>query len=68
MQFRARPDRAHQPGAGVRVGAEQEVPYFVSDGETDQRRYVGARLAREPGHAIRVDRGERPCAGRRVNQ
>jgi len=52
----------------VCIGAEQEVCYFVRDGETDKRRHVGSRLARKPGHAIRIDRGERSCAGRRVNQ
>ena len=50
------------------IGAEQEVSYFVRNGETDKRRGVGSRRAREPGDAIRVDRRERPRAGRRVNQ
>jgi hypothetical protein len=52
----------------VRVGAEQQVPYFVRDGETDKRRHVEGGFTGEPGNAIRVNRGERPCAGRRINQ
>jgi hypothetical protein len=50
------------------IGAEQEVTYFVRDRKTDKRGDVGSRLACKPGHAIRIDRGERPCADRRVNQ
>lgn len=44
------------------------MTYFMSDGESDKRGHVGARLAREPGYTIRVDRRERPRAGRRVNE
>ena len=50
------------------IGAEQQVSYFVRDSGTDKRRHVGSRFAREPGHAIRVNRGERSGTGRRVNQ
>ena len=44
------------------------MSYFVRDRETDQRRHLDAGFIREPGNAIGVNRGERPCAGRRVNQ
>jgi hypothetical protein len=44
------------------------MAYFMGDGESDKRGHVGARVASEPGHAIRVDRRERPRAGRRVNE
>jgi len=50
------------------IGAEQKVSNFVRDGETDKRRHIGSRLAGEPSHAIRVNCGERSCAGRGVNQ
>jgi hypothetical protein len=52
----------------VRIGAEQQMPYFVRDGETDKRRHVDGGFTGEPGNAICVNRGERPCARRRVNQ
>jgi hypothetical protein len=52
----------------VRVGAEQEVSYFVRDGEADKRRHVGCRFAGEPRDTIRVDRGERSRSGRCIDQ
>ena len=52
----------------MRIGAEQEVSYFVRDGETDKRRHVGSRFASEPRDTIRVNRCERSCAGRCIDQ
>ena len=52
----------------MRVGAEQQMPYFVRNREADKRRHVDAGFIGEPGNAIGVNRGERPCAGCRVNE
>jgi hypothetical protein len=52
----------------VRIGAEQQMPYFVRDSQTDKRRHVGFCVIREPGHAVGVNRGKRAGAGGRVNQ
>jgi len=52
----------------VRIGAEQEVSYFVRDRETDKRRHVGSGFAGEPRDTIRVDRGERSRSGRCIDQ
>jgi len=52
----------------VRIGAEQQMPYFVRDRETHKRRRVDGRLTGQPSHTIGINRGECACAGRRVNE
>jgi hypothetical protein len=52
----------------VCIVAEQQMPYFVRDGETDKRRHVGFCRIREPGHAVCVNGRERSGASGGVNQ
>ena len=56
LQLAARPERAHDAAAGVRVGAEEQVTDFMRDREAEQRRPVRVRLRREPFHAVHEDR------------
>ena len=63
-----RPRRAHQAGRGVRGGAEQEMSDFVRHCAGEQRLHVDTAPAGERGHAIHVNRGQRPGAKAGVDE
>jgi len=56
LQLAARPERAHDAAAAVRVGAEEQVTYFMGDRKAEHHRAVGARLPGEPFHAVHENR------------
>ena len=56
LQLAARPERAHDAAAAVRVGAEEQVTYFMGDRKAEHHRAVGARLPGEPFHSIHENR------------
>lgn len=68
LQLVTRPERAHQTAGGVRVGAEEQMPYLVRDRQSKHRRRIGPSRPREPLHAI-DEYGRQPAfAGLRVDQ
>ena len=68
LDFGARPERPHQAGPRVRVGAEKQMADFVRHRQPNQRRAVGACFARQPLHAIHVDRRQCAVVRMRVHQ
>lgn len=68
LELGARPDGAHQAVGGVRVGAEEQVPYLVRRREAKQHGGVRTRLRGEPVHAIDVQRRQTARADTRIHQ
>ena len=52
----------------MRVGAQEQMPYFVCDCQSKNRQAVSASLFRQPLHAVDEHRREPSLAGACVNE
>lgn len=68
LQLGTRPDRTHQTVPGVRIRAEEQMPYFVRDGKSKHRREICAGPRGQPLDAIDEHRRQGPLTGLRVDE
>ena len=68
LDFSARPHGPHQARPRVCVRAEKQMADFVRHRQPSQRRTVRVCFARQPFHAIHIDRRQFAVVRMRVHQ